>query len=251
MHRLLAILVLLLGARQAEADWKNLGDLPAKAQAWEYETHVGGQTVWVTGVSFRATDATFQVLDNPVADRKTLAQALTAGGAFAGVNGNYFHPDFTPLGLVVVNGKVIHPQERAKLLGGVLAVRGGKIQLVRAEAFKMGSDLQQALQCGPWLVENGTPIPGLNTQRSARRTLVANNGKGMWAIMVISPITLAETAGLLMQQEFREHWATENALNLDGGSSTMLVAGPSAAPLASIPSFGPVANYLAVCPRSR
>lgn len=203
----------------------------------------------VAGVSFSASSAVFRVIDNPVASRKPLAEALAAHGAFAGTNGNYFHPDFTPLGLVIASGKVLHPQEKAKLLSGLLVVRGGKMQLVRSEHFKAGPDIQEALQAGPWLVENSAPVSGLNAERFARRTLISTNGKGGWALITMSPVPLADAAGLLLRKEFLEHWTTMNALNLDGGSSTSLFAGTGGASLIEIPSFGSVANYLAIVPR--
>lgn len=251
MPRFGFVLFLLVGLVSAQAAWKDLGALPGRAQAWEYDTTVGDRAVHVAGVSFSAASAIFRVIDNPPANRKGLAEALAANGALAGANGNYFHPDFTPLGLVVSAGKVLHPKEKAKLLSGLLVVRGGKIQLVRAEAFKPGSDIQEALQAGPWLVENGIPVAGLNAERAARRTLISSNGKGGWALITISPITLADASGLLLRQEFLEHWTTVNALNLDGGSSTCLFAGSPTATLVAIPAFGSVANYLAIVPRSR
>ena len=88
----------------------------------------------------------------------------------------------------------MHPFERAKLLSGVLAVRKGRIELVRSGQFKTGSDVQEALQAGPWLVEKGAPVAGLDDKRSARRTIVANDGKGQWALIATSPVTLADAA---------------------------------------------------------
>ncbi|CAN5791289.1 hypothetical protein BH09VER1_BH09VER1_18970 [soil metagenome] len=251
MFRYLTALLLLTCLASAKAGWKELGALPGRALAWEYETKIDDRPVRVTGVSFPATSATFRVIDNPPTNRKNLADALAVDGAIAGTNGGYFHPDFTPLGLVVSAGRTLHAQEKARLLSGLLVIRGGKIQLVRAEGFKPGPDIQEALQAGPWLVENGIPVAGLNAERAARRTLISSNGKGSWALITISPITLADTAGLLLRKEFLDHWSTLNALNLDGGSSTSLFASSPGAPLADIPSFGPVANYLAIVPRSK
>ncbi len=251
MFHFRSALLLLLGLTTAQAGWKDLGTLPTGARAWEYDTTVGDRPVHVAGVSFSASSAVFRVIDNPIANRKPLGEALAAHGAFAGTNGNYFHPDFTPLGLVIASGKILHPQEKAKLLSGLLVVRGGKIQLVRSEHFKFGPDIQEALQTGPWLVENGSPVPGLNAARFARRTLISTTAKGGWALITMSPVTLADAAGLLLRKEFLEHWATANALNLDGGSSTSLYAGATGTPLIEIPSFGSVANYLAIVPRSK
>lgn len=251
MPRLFRALLLLLGLSSAQAGWKELGTLPGRGEAWQYDTELNGRPVRLTGVSFPATAATFRVLDNPPSDRRSLEDALTRVGGIAGVNGGYFHPDFTPLGLVVADGKVLHPAEKARLLSGFLTVRNGRIQLVRAGDFKMGSDLEEALQAGPWLVENGEPMIGLNAEKLARRTLVCTNGKGAWALISISPVTLANAAALLTQKDFSQHLAISGALNLDGGSSTLMLAGKATRALVDIPSFGVVANYLAIVPRAR
>ena len=171
--------------------------------------------------------------------------------AFAGSNGGYFHNDHTPLGLVVVEGKTLHPFERAKLLSGVLAVRKGRIELVRSGQFRKGEDLQEALQAGPWLLEKGAPVAGLDEQRLARRTIVASDGKGQWAIIVTSPVTLADAARMLSLKGIAGPWIIANALNFDGGSSTALHAEAKGRALIHIASFGAVRNYLAIVPRHR
>ena len=165
---------------------------------------------------------------------------------FAGSNGGYFHKDFTPLGLAVSAGETLHPFERAKLLSGVLAVRKGRIELVRSGKFKAGPDVQDALQAGPWLVEKGTPVSGLNDARLARRTIVANDGKGHWALVAVSPVTLADAARVLCLKGILGPLTIANALNFDGGSSTALRASSEGGILIDITSFGPVRNYLAI-----
>jgi len=255
MKNCLPAFLALVVLTQAVAEWvpgkfTELGTLPGNAVAWESAVSLGDRTVRLTGVSFHEKDGLFRVIDEPSA-RKSLASALRDNGAVAGVNGGYFHPDFTPLGLVISEEKSLHGFERAKLLSGILAVRGNRIELVRAGAFKPGSDVREALQAGPWLVENGAAIPGLNAVRVARRTLVAGDGKGNWALVTTSPATLAETADLLATPGLLGGWTARNALNLDGGSSTMLLALADSKPVIDIPSYGPVRNYLAIIPRRR
>ena len=232
-------------------EFTELGTLPGHAVAWERGVTLGDRTVRVTGVSFSDKDSVFRVIENEPSARKSLLAALRDRGAVAGVNGGYFHPDFTPLGLVISEGKTLQGFERAKLLSGILAVRGNRIELVRAGAFKAGADVQQALQAGPWLVENGVAVSGLKAVRLARRTLVAGDGKGNWALVTTSPATLAETADLLATPGLMGGWTVRNALNLDGGSSTLLVALAGEKPVIDIPSYGPVRNYLAITPRRR
>ena len=231
--------------------WKELGALEGDAVAWECEALSDGRTIRLSGISFQSGDCVFRVIDNPPEERQSLQSALAGVGAFAGSNGGYFHRDFTPLGLAVSEGKTLHPFERAKLLSGVLTVRKGRIELVRSGHFKAGTDLQEALQAGPWLVEKGAPVTGLNDERLARRTIVANDGKGHWALVAISPVTLADAARLLCLKGITGAWTVANALNFDGGSSTALRAGLEGRVLIDITSFGPVRNYLAIVRRQR
>jgi uncharacterized protein YigE (DUF2233 family) len=231
--------------------WKELGALEGSAVAWEGEASSNGRTIRLSGISFQSGDCVFRVIDNPPEERQSLQSALASVAAFAGSNGGYFHKDFTPLGLAVSEGKTVHPFERAKLLSGVLAVRKGRIELVRSSHFKPGTDVQEALQAGPWLVEKGVPVTGLNEERIARRTIVANDGKGHWALVAFAPVTLADAARMLCVKGISGSWTVANALNFDGGSSTALRAGSEERVLIDITPFGPVRNYLAIVRRQR
>jgi uncharacterized protein YigE (DUF2233 family) len=252
----LSILVVFIAISAARAEWSlqrwsELGALEGGAVAWEGEASSNGRTIRASGVSFQSARCVFQVIDNPPAKRQSLSSALARIGAVAGSNGGYFHNDFTPLGLAVSQGKTIHPFERARLLSGVLAVRKGRMELVRSGKFKPGADVQEALQAGPWLVERGIPVAGLDDSRSARRTIVANDGKGRWVLIVLSPATLADAARLLCVQGLIGPLTIANALNLDGGSSTALRAGREGQVLIEVMALGPVRNYLAIAPRQR
>jgi uncharacterized protein YigE (DUF2233 family) len=255
MLRWLFLLLGLALAGQASAEWtlgpqRDLGSLAPGIQAWEREATQGDRRVRISGVSFSDRRATFQVIDNPPGTRASLSAALKSAGAVAGINASYFHPDFTPLGLAVSNGHTIHEFEKAKLLSGLILVHRGKIELVRAGAQRPGP-YDQAVQAGPWLVEKGTPIAGLNTEKLARRSVVITDGKGDWAIVALSASTLADTASILARPGFGSSWNVRDALNLDGGSSTSLVAFLGGKSVIDIPSFGSVRNYLAILPRAQ
>ena len=118
------------------------------------------------------------------------------------------------------------------------------MELVRSGKFKVGSDAQEAMQAGPWMVEKGVPVAGL-----ARRTIVANDGKGQWALIASSSITLADASRLLCEKGITGPLKIANALNLDGGSSTALQAGLPPEILIDIAAFGSVRNYLTIAPR--
>lgn len=255
MRFLLPAILGFIGVSHAVGSWTiqdrvELGALPGGATAWQCSVSGAAGKIRLTGVSFSASKATFRLVDNPPESRQAFPGLIAQVGAFAGMNGGYFHPDHRPLGLAISGGKEIHGFEKAKLLSGVLAVRGNRIELVRSGAFKPGKDVQEALQAGPWLVEKGAPVTGLNAERKARRSVVITDGKGNWAIMATGPLTLAETGEVLALPGLPGGWTVRDALNLDGGSSTALWAATQPKPL-EVFSFGAVRNYLAIVPRQK
>ncbi|GAB4171667.1 MAG: hypothetical protein Fur0032_11020 [Terrimicrobiaceae bacterium] len=223
------------------------GNLEGGATAWERRLKDGNASVAVSGVSFSSRSHTLEVADIVPPARKKLAEVAREAGALAGCNASYFHKDFRPLGLVISGSQAVHGQERAKLLSGILAVRGGRIELVRSAAFRPGSDVSAAIQAGPWLVEDGTAIEGLDSLKRARRTIVVTDGRGRWALVATSPVTLADAAVLLASGVAVPGWPVRDALNLDGGSSTALWAATS--PELLIPEYGYVRNFLLVFPK--
>ncbi len=198
-------------------------------------------------VAFDARRCTFRVVDQPGTDG-SLATAMAKSDALAGINASFFHADRRPLGLVISNGRKIHGFERAKLLSGVLMVSRGAPSLLRSSRFDQRFAPSEAIQSGPFLVERGSAIRGLDTERRAARSFVATDGKRLWAIGTLRNVTLAEAAQILADQTLVPELAIERALNLDGGSSTGLwVAGKSDPFYQRESSI--VRNYLAIVPR--
>lgn len=174
----------------------------------------------VQAALFDAASHDIRVHDAGASLEADIGAVARAGGWLAAVNGSYFHPDGEPLGLVISGGRELHRQERASLLSGILAANSGRIHLLRPAEFKRGPDTQSALQAGPFLVDGGQAVTGLESTRRARRTIVATDGRGRWLIGTVSPLTLAETGSLLAADSFAEILAVRRALNLDGGSSS-------------------------------
>src|SRR5205807_9993111 len=117
----------------------------------------GSTTATLDEVSFAPKTHTFAVMDNPDG-AFDLGSACAKRGALAGVNGGYFQPDRTPLGLLVRKGAQIHPLEKGKLLSGVVSVTPSGIAIQRTAAFRLSPAVRDALQAGPFLVEGGKKI---------------------------------------------------------------------------------------------
>ncbi len=250
MHLLVVLFVLLAASPLLRAEWRLVKQtgLPAPAGLDFSEREVaettGGATLWV--VTFQPKTHTFAVMDNP-GGSFDLGSASAKRGALAAVNGGYFHPDRTPLGLVIRQGSQIHAFERAKLLSGVVSATAGGVVIQRASAFKRTPTVRAALQAGPFLVENGKAIAGLDATRSAARTVVFQDAQGRAGFLILKSATLAGTAAILATPTVFPEGKIVRALNLDGGSSTALwVRGE---PPFYQREWKGVRNYLGIVPR--
>jgi uncharacterized protein YigE (DUF2233 family) len=196
---------------------------------------------------FSMKSATLRVIDNP-AGEDDLATAMRRGRALAGVNGGYFDPQNAPVGLLISDGKLIAPFRKARLLSGVLVVTKGRVELLRSAEYSSRKGAAAALQCGPFLVDAGQPVAGLNETRSARRTFVLTGGSDRAAIGLSSSVTLAELGHILATPRMAPDLKVQRALNLDGGSSSAFwFAGERGA--FSISEQKTVRDFVAVVPK--
>ena len=198
-------------------------------------------------VRFDRSRAKLRVLD--LAPGTTVAGAVRANDGLAGVNGGYFKVDRAPLGLVVSQGVQLHPWEKSKILSGVLTVTPRGASLLRSTEFKPGPGVREALQAGPFLVDHGKPVAGLNAARRAERTVLLADSQGVAALLTIAPASLAELGQLLAVPGLLGGLKIDRALNLDGGSSTALWV--AAEPPFSRPEWKPVRNAVAILPAGK
>jgi hypothetical protein len=249
-HSVIFALIFLCSGSFASAGWsvEKTETLPAPAGISFIHRTVrddANRKVELHLVVFTTTEHTCVVMDNP-AGELTLASAAKKRGVLAAVNGGYFHPDRTPLGLVVRDGKTLHPLERAKLLSGLVVVSKGGVTLQRASEFKQSASVRQALQAGPFLVDKGRAVAGLNATRFAARTVVLQLAGVRRALLVVDSMTLAGMGDLLAAKGVAVEGEIVRALNLDGGSSTGLwVKGE---PEFYRREYKDVRNYLGIVP---
>lgn len=212
----------------------------------EIEVSRDGQSADIHVILFRPKTHTLTVLDNPDGSQR-LASAAEARGALAAVNGGYFHPDRTPLGLVISQGQILHKQERAKLLSGMFVATAGGVTLKRAGEFKGPAGVQDALQAGPVLVDGGKPVAGLNATRAAARTVIVSDKTGRVGLLICRSVTLAEMAEILATPDLLRAPVTR-ALNLDGGTSTGMWVRQERGAF-HVREFKNVRNYVAIVPK--
>ncbi len=141
-------------------------------------------------------------------------------GAVAMINGGYFDARNQPEGLLVSNGQA-HGTSYSGF-GGMLSVDAqGNVSLrsLRDQPYA-GEQLQQATQSSPMLMLNGQRTQFTANTDFQRRSIVATDKQGH-LLLIASPgqeFTLNEMANLLAKSDL----SIQNALNLDGGSSTGL-----------------------------
>ncbi len=247
-----AALLALLG--NLEAGWEilsiqNLGHPAGGIQIVEtrLERKEPAATARLVGIVFENRSHTLRVVDSPKPGEASLSSVLENKQAIGGVNGGYFEPDFTPVGLLVSQGKTRQKFKKAKLLSGILAVSPkGSISILRSHRFdpKPGA-YREAIQCGPMLLEDAIPVPGLNSEKIARRTVAATGPGQRCGLIYITSVTLADAAEILTIPKVLGGWSPTAALNMDGGSSSALWARDTI----SLPEIKRVRNFLEVVPR--
>jgi hypothetical protein len=250
--RLRSVLFFLLAvAANAQADWAILSSASEPGSGGVVHRHVilengdRSERITVDLAIFSTKSCTLRMLQNEgAADR--LGEVMRREGCLAGVNGGYFDEAFSPIGLRIANGQMIAPLKRARLITGVLIASSRGVQIVRSREFSQRPAVAAAIQCGPFLVDRGQPIGGLNDSHLARRTFAATTTGDRALVGVCSGVSLAELSKVLATTSFAEHLRVERALNLDGGSSTGFWFARENGSAFSIPEQKPVRDFVGV-----
>lgn len=202
-------------------------------------------------VIFDSRQSVIQVVDQPVAHAggSALLDRMRQAGAVAGVNGGFFHPDFSPLGLMISGARRSGSFTSTSLVSGSVLVVNHEPYLVWNSEFLGESGVSHLLQAGPRLVDAGRAVAALNTSRRAARTFVASDGKHTWLVGTASSLSLAELGSLLSTPGLLAGTNIQRALNLDGGRSSAFYARLPGGQEINRPGWSTVRNYLAVVPR--
>ena len=234
----------------AWADWQvvSTSNQPSRIAGIEYR-RVGvensGERAIIDAVLVSPKAARLEVFDNP-GGNDTLAEVMRREKCVAGVNGGYFDTAFKPIGLLVSRGRIISPLARARLLKGVLCSSARGIEIVRVGEFSRNRKLDCAIESGPFLVDLGWHVSGLDRTRSARRSFAAVSRDGQAALGICSEVTLDQLASLLSAVPLGGNFKIWRALNLDGGSSSAFWFQGKDDDVISIPEEKTVRDFVAI-----
>lgn len=249
------MLALVAAARLASAgEWQSVssGDEPSVNPAVQHRRVVmqdsAGERATFDLAVFTGSKVRLRVIDNATGD-ENLADKAARENCVAGVNGGYFDPEFRPIGLRIIDGVSTSPLVRARLLTGVLAASARGVEIVRLSEFSKSRKYEAAIECGPFLVENGKPVRSLNETRSARRTFAAVARGGVACLGVSSALTLAQLADAVAALPLPNEAKISRALNLDGGSSTAFWIAGKSGDAFSIQERKSVRDFVAIVPR--
>jgi len=209
-----------------------------------FETSIGG--IPAEGVRFHASTHRLTVADQSAGPGSQWPDAKSAGsGALAAINASFFNPDGSPLGLVITQGQRRGAMNRASSLGAGFFVESAssRLEILRREKFQGG---REAIQSGPFLVEDGRTVGGLSETTSSARSFIATDGAGGWVLVRTGPCSLAGL-GRALRGAGLDGVSVRTALNLDGGrSSEIWISGElTGGPRFTRPLWNkPVRNFL-------
>lgn len=252
--RLRCAVFFLVLAATAQADWTILSSALEPGRSGVVHKHVvlesgaRSERITVDLAILSTKSCTLRVLQNEDG-ADSLADVMRHEKCLAGVNGGYFDEKFAPIGLRMANGQTIAPLQRARLITGVLVASSGGVRIVRSREFSRRPGVAAAIQCGPFLVDRGRPIGGLNDSQLARRTFAATTMGDRALVGVCSGVSLAELSKILATTSFAEDLRIERALNLDGGSSTGFWVARENSSSFSISEQKPVRDFVAIVPK--
>ena len=248
-------LLLIISAIAARAQWTQISSQsePSPAKGLEHRyivvEHSGsGDRASLELAIFSTKSCRLHIIDQSTEPRLDLEEAMSRGNFLAAVNGGYFDPDYKPIGLLIVDGTMIAPLQKARLLSGVLSGSAKKVQISRVAEFLLAQKPEAAVESGPMIVDLGKSVRGLELTRAARRTFAAIGAGDKAALGFCSDVTLADLSNIL-STTLTPGFKIQRALNLDGGSSSAFWFKRANGSAFSIAEEKLVRDFVAIVPR--
>jgi hypothetical protein len=252
VRKLSAAFLFLLVLSAANAQWTQISSQsePSPNRGLEHryvvvEDSNSGERASLELAIFSAKSCRLRVIDQAREPRLGLDETMARGNFLAGVNGGYFDPQYNPIGLLIVEGTMIAPLQRARLLSGVLSVTARTVQIFRVAEFSVTQKPDAAVECGPMVVDLGKSVRGLESRKLARRTFAAVAAGDKAALGFCSEVTLADLSSILAMVTV-PNFKIQRALNLDGGSSSAFWFKRLDGAAFSIAEQKPVRDFVAV-----
>ena len=168
-----------------------------------------------TAVTFDRRNYFLKVIDQKEGPGTEFARAEFAGqGSLAAINGGFFKPDGSPLGLVITDGQSRGAFNSHSFLGTGI-IDGENTILSHRKSYQKSSEL---VQSGPRLVWDQERLIGLSKSKERPRSFVIWDGNNHFGIGHADRATLQGLANNLQAQPF-EGFHIKYAINLDGGTS--------------------------------
>jgi hypothetical protein len=168
-----------------------------------------------TAVTFDRRNYFLKVIDQKEGPGTEFTGAEFAGqGSLAAINGGFFNPDGSPLGLVITDGQSRGAFNSHSFLGTGI-IDGENTTLSHRKSYQESSEL---LQSGPRLVWDQERLTGLSKSKERPRSFVIWDGNDHFGIGYADRATLQGLANNLQVQPF-EGFHIKYAINLDGGTS--------------------------------
>jgi uncharacterized protein YigE (DUF2233 family) len=255
VRKLSAAFAVLFVVSGANAQWTQVSSQsePSTAKGLEHryvvvEESSSGERASLELAIFSTKSCRLRVVDQASESRVELEEAMNRGNFLAGVNGGYFDPEHKAIGLLIVDGTIIAPLQKARLLSGVLSASQKKIQIQRVGEFTMIPKPDNAVESGPMIVDLGKAVRGLESTKLARRTFVATGSGDKAALGFCSDVTLSDLSQILaatMTSDFK----IQRALNLDGGTSSAFWFKRANGSAFSISEEKLVRDFVAIAPK--
>jgi hypothetical protein len=167
---------------------------------------------------FRPADVALRVL--PAPSGRAAVSAFAPEGDVIAINASFFDEEGRAMGLAVDRGRSLGGRRIARWASFV--VERGTPRILPGSALGDGAGVDLVVQGLPRLVVAGA-VPRLKPQ-SARRTAVCVTGERVMLLVTTARVEASELARFLAAPPARGGLGCRDALNLDGGSSTQLVA---------------------------
>ena len=168
-----------------------------------------------TAVTFDRRSYFLKVVDQKEGPGTEFTRAEFAGqGSLAAINGGFFNPDGSPLGLVITDGQSRGAFNSHSFLGTGI-IDGENTILSHRRNYQKSSEL---LQSGPRLVWDQERLTGLSKSKERPRSFVIWDGANHFGIGHADRATLQGLANNLQAQPL-EGFHIKYAINLDGGTS--------------------------------